>query len=74
MRVLFLFSSEAEFISPIYVHIVLATDTEANSQCFTQLLHCWKHVEALSIQMAFKQVIDWNIMIRGHVNWVIFLI
>ena len=46
----FLCSSEAEFISHLYVHIVLATDTEAKSECFAQLLQCWKHVETLSIQ------------------------
>ena len=31
IRVLFLSSSEAEFVSPLYVHIALATDTEAKS-------------------------------------------
>ena len=32
-----------------------------------------KHVEILSIQMAFKRVIAWNRMIRGHVNLMISL-
>ena len=32
-----------------------------------------KHVESRSIQMAFKRVISWNRMIRGHVNLVISL-
>ena len=42
-------------------------------RCFAQLLQCWKHVQALSIQMAFKRIIVLNRMIRGHVNQVIFL-
>ena len=33
----FQFSPEAEFASPLYVHINLATDTEAESLCFAQL-------------------------------------
>ena len=32
-----------------------------------------KHVETLGIQMASKQVISWNRMIRGHINLVICL-
>ena len=41
MRIFFQFSSEAEFI---YVHITLATDTEAESPYFAQLQtsHCLK--------------------------------
>ena len=34
----FQFSSEAEFKSPLYAHITFATDTEAKSPCFVQLL------------------------------------
>ena len=34
------FSPEAEFTSPLYVRITLATDTEAESLCLTQLLQC----------------------------------
>ena len=41
----FQFSPEAIFISPLYIHITLATDTEAESPCFAQLLQCQKHVE-----------------------------
>ena len=37
---LFQFSSEAEFTSPLYVHITLATDSEAESPYFAQLLQC----------------------------------
>ena len=36
----FQFSPEAEFASPLYVHINLATDTEAESLCFAQLPQC----------------------------------
>ena len=36
----FQFSLEAEFTSHLYVHITLATDTEAESPCFAQLLQC----------------------------------
>ena len=36
----FQFSPEAEFTSPLYVHITLGTDTEAESPCFAQLLQC----------------------------------
>ena len=34
----FQFSPEDEFTSPWYVHITFATDTEAESSCFPQLL------------------------------------
>ena len=34
------FSLEAEFKSFLYVHITLATETEAESSCFVQLLQC----------------------------------
>ena len=40
-----------------HIHIIPATDTEAESPYFTQLLQCWKHVETLSIQMFLKPVI-----------------
>ena len=36
----FQFSPEAEFTSPLYVHITFATDTEAESTCFAKLLQC----------------------------------
>ena len=36
----FQFSPEAEFTSSLYVLITLATDTEAESPTFAQLLHC----------------------------------
>ena len=36
----FQFSPEAEFTSPSYVHITLATDTEAESPYFAQMLQC----------------------------------
>ena len=36
----FQFSPEAEFTSPLYVHITLATNTEAESPCFKQTLQC----------------------------------
>ena len=36
----FQFSSEDKFTSPLYVHITLATYTEAESPCFAQLLQC----------------------------------
>ena len=69
----FQFSPEAEFILDLHVQITLETDTEAVSRCFTQLLHCKRHIETLSIQMAFKRVIALNRMIRSHVNLVICL-
>ena len=53
----FQFSPDAEFISLLYVHITLASDTEPESLCFPQLPLCYKHVESISIQMAFKRVI-----------------
>ena len=34
----FQFSPEAEFTSPLYVHITFATDNKAESQCFKELL------------------------------------
>ena len=37
----FQFSPEAGLISPLYVYITLATDTEAESLCFAQLLQCY---------------------------------
>ena len=64
----FQFSPEAEFTPPLYVHIIFATDTEREALCFTQLLQCQKHVEPLSIEMTFKRLVVWSIMIRGHVN------
>ena len=36
----FQFSPEVEFTSPSYVHIIVATDTEAESPCFAQFLKC----------------------------------
>ena len=36
----FQFFPEAEFTSLLYVYITLATDTEAESLCFAQLLQC----------------------------------
>ena len=36
----FEFSPEAEFTPLLYVHIPLATDTEEEAPCFTQLLQC----------------------------------
>ena len=36
----FQFSPEAEFTSHLYFHITLATDTEAESPWFAQLLQC----------------------------------
>ena len=36
----FQFSPEAKFTSPLYIHITFATDTEAESPCFAQLLQC----------------------------------
>ena len=36
----FQFSPETKFTSPLYVHITLAAETEAESQCFAQLLQC----------------------------------
>ena len=36
----FQFSPEAEFASPLYVHIILATNIEIKSPCFEQLLQC----------------------------------
>ena len=45
----FQFSPEAEFTLPLYVHITLAADTEAESPCSSKLLQCQKHVEILSI-------------------------
>ena len=53
-----------------WIHITLATDTEAEPLCFTQLQN---HVETLSIKMAFNRIIGGNRMIRGHVNLVICL-
>ena len=37
---IFQFSREAEFTSPLYAYITHATDTEAESACFAQLLQC----------------------------------
>ena len=34
----FQFSSKAEFTSPLYVHITIATDTQIESPCFAPLL------------------------------------
>ena len=34
----FQFFLEVEFSSPLYVHITLATDTEAESPCYVKLL------------------------------------
>ena len=31
------FSPEAEFTSPLYIPVTLATDTESDSPCFAQL-------------------------------------
>ena len=36
----FQFSTEAEFISPLYVHTTLATDIETESLCFARLPQC----------------------------------
>ena len=36
----FYFSPEAEFISPLYFHIIFANDTEVESPCFAQMLQC----------------------------------
>ena len=36
----FYFSIEAEFVSPVYVHITLATNTDGESPSFAQLLQC----------------------------------
>ena len=36
----FQFFPEAEFTSHLYVHIILAADTEAESLCFAQLQQC----------------------------------
>ena len=36
----FQFSPETEFTSYLYVHITLATDTEAESLCFAEVLQC----------------------------------
>ena len=36
----FEFPPEAEFTSLLYIHITTATDTEAESPCFAQLLQC----------------------------------
>ena len=38
--VYFLTCPEAEFKSPFYVHITLATDNKAESPCFAQLQPC----------------------------------
>ena len=53
----FQFSPEAEFTFHLNVQITLATDTEAGSPYFAQLLQCKRHIETLSIQLAFKRVI-----------------
>ena len=67
----FQISHEAEFTSTLYVHITLLADTEAGSPSSAQLLQYWKHAKTLSTYVAFKRVIAWNGMIRGHVNMVI---
>ena len=36
----FQFSPEAQFTSPLYFYMTLATDTEAKSLCFPQVLRC----------------------------------
>ena len=36
----FQFSPEAKFTSSLYIHITFATDAEAESPCFAQLLQC----------------------------------
>ena len=53
----FQFSPEAESRLHLHVHITLATDTEAGSPCFAQQLQCKRHIETLSIQIAFKRVL-----------------
>ena len=44
-EVSFQFSPEAIFMSPLYIHITLATDTETESPSFAQQLQRQKHVE-----------------------------
>ena len=56
-KISFEFSPKAQFTSPLYIHIILAADTEAESQHLTEPLQCWKYVEILSIEMALKPVI-----------------
>ena len=56
----FQFSPKAEFTLHLHIHITFATDTEAGSPCFTQLLKCKRQIEILSIQTAFKRVIASN--------------
>ena len=59
---------EAEFTSPSYLHITLATGNKAELPA----LHDCDGVKnmLLNIQMAFKCVIAWNRMIRVHVKLV----
>ena len=45
----FQFSREVEFLSLLYVHITLPTDTEGETPCLARLLQCEKHFESFSI-------------------------
>ena len=46
----FQFSPEAEFTSPAYVHVPLATNNQAELPCFPQLRQSLQYVETLIIQ------------------------
>ena len=70
----FEFFLKAEFTSHLYVHITLATDTEAPASCFAQLLQDSQNILKLKQNiLLFKRHIPWNRMLRGHVNLVICL-
>ena len=65
------FSHEAEFISLLYVHITFATETEAESTWFAQLIQCWNMLKLLAFKWILNELMFLNKMIRGHVNLVI---
>ena len=46
----FQFSPEAEFTSPAYVHVTLATNNQAELPCFAQLRQSLQYVETFIIQ------------------------
>ena len=74
MRVLFSFLLKLNSPHPYTFTSPLQQKLKQNHRASHNCYSVKKHVKALSIQMAFKQVIAWNRMIRGRVNLVICLV
>ena len=53
-------SPKTEFISPLYVHITLATDTDVAASCFAQLLQYSQNILKL---LAFKSFLN-DVLLR----------